>query len=165
LAGNRGSIVDANGTVLASSMTVYDAQLSPNLIMLLENDEDGPPETTWHEAADKIAAITGQDADEIRDGVAANLEENPHSKYYQLKTGPSTEKYLKLRDLGLVYLSMKPRETRVYPNGAVAGNIVGYIDSENKGQAGIEQMEASCLAPTNGERSYLRGKGGEVIPG
>lgn len=165
LAGNRGSIVDANGTVLASSMTVYDAQLSPSLIMLLEDDEDGPPETTWNEAADKIAAITGQDADELRAGVAANLESDPDSQYYELKKGLSTEKYLKLRDLGLVYLSMKPRETRVYPNGAVAGNVVGYIDGEGKGQAGIERLEASCLAPKSGERTYLRGKGGEIIPG
>jgi len=165
LTGNRGSIVDANGTVLASSMTVYDAQLSPNLIMLLENDKDGPPETPWDEAADKIAAITGQDADELRAGVAANLKDNPDSKYYQLKNGLSTDKYLELRDLGLVYLSMKPRETRVYPNGAVAGNIVGYLDSEREAQAGIEQMQESCLAPTDGERTYLRGKGGEIIPG
>ncbi len=165
LSGNRGSIVDTNGTVLASSMTVYDAQLSPSLIMLLENDEDGPPETTWSEAADKIASITGQDAAELRSGVAANLENDPNSQYYQLKNGLSTEKYLKLRDLGLVYLSMKPRETRVYPNGAVAGNVIGYIDAEGKGQAGIEQLETSCLAPTNGERTYLRGKGGEIIPG
>src|SRR5690606_22555787 len=53
----------------------------------------------------------------------------------------------------------------VYPNGAVAGNVIGYIDAEGKGQAGIEQLETSCLAPTNGERTYLRGKGGEIIPG
>lgn len=165
LVGNRGSIVDANGTLLASSVTVYDAQLSPNLIMLLENDEDGPPDTPWSEAADQIAAITDQDADELRAGVAANLESDPQSQYYQLKKGLSTEKYLELRDLGLVYLDMIPRETRVYPNGAVAGNVVGYIDNEGVSQAGIEKMEAECLAPTNGERTYLRGKGGEIIPG
>ncbi|WP_300266073.1 penicillin-binding protein 2 [Microbacterium sp.] len=165
LAGNRGAIVDSEGTVLAESVTVYDAQLSPSLIMHLENDEDDPPETPWHDAADEIAAITGQDADELRSGVAENLKEDPNSQYYPLKRGLSTEKYLKLRDLGYVYLAMKPRETRVYPNGAVAGNVVGYIDSEGKGQAGIERLEASCLAPTNGERTYLRGKGGQIIPG
>lgn len=165
LVGNRGSIADSNGTVLASSVTVYDAQLSPSLIMSLENDENDPPKTSWNEAADQIAAITGQEADDIREGVAANLESDPHSQYYQLKKGLSTEKYLELRDLGLAYLAMKPRETRVYPNGAVAGNVVGYIDNEGVGQAGIERMEAECLAPTNGERTYLRGKHGQIIPG
>lgn len=165
LYGNRGSVVDSSGTVLASSVQIYDAQLSPSLIMKLEDDEENPPETSWNEAADKIAAITGQDADEIRDGVAANLKKDPQSQYYQLKKGLSTEKYLELRDLGLVYLHMKARETRVYPNGAVAGNVVGYLDSSGKAQAGIEQMEASCLAPTEGERSYLRGKDGVIVPG
>src|SRR5690606_25081257 len=79
--------------------------------------------------------------------------------------GLSTEKYLELRDLGLVYLHAKARETRVYPNGAVAGNIVGYVDSAGDGQAGIEQLQGECLAATSGERTYLRGKDGVIIPG
>lgn len=163
--GDRGPIVDQNGITLASSVKVYDVQLSPSLIMQLEEDTEHPPETPWSEAADKIAAITGQDADELRAGVAANLESDPHSQYYQLVNGVSTEKYLKLRDLGLVYLHAKASETRVYPNGAVAGNIVGYVDTAGDGQAGIEQMQRECLAPTSGERTYLRGKDGVIIPG
>lgn len=165
LYGDRGSIVDENGTVLASSVKVYDAQLSPSLIMQLENDADRPPKIPWDEAADKIAAITGQDAQELRAGVAANLENDPHSQYYQLAKGLSTEKYLELRDLGLVYLAAKPRETRVYSNGAVAGNVIGYVNGAGEGQTGIEQLETACLSPTDGERSYLRGTDGVVIPG
>jgi len=163
--GDRGSILDQNGVTLASSVKVYDVELSPSLIMLLEEDEENPPKVSWSEAADKIAAITGQDADELRAGVAANLEKDPNSQYYQLARGLSTEKYLELRDLGLVYLHAKARETRVYPNGAVAGNVVGYVDDAGDGQAGIEQMQAECLAPTSGERTYLRGKDGVIIPG
>lgn len=165
LYGNRGSIVDDSGIILASSTKVYDAELSPKVIMLLENNEDKPPTTSWNEAADKIAAITGQDADELRAGVAANLENNAESEYYLLQNGLTTEQYLELRDLGLVYLHMTPRETRVYPNGAVAGNVVGYLDKAGVGQLGVEQMEASCLAPTDGERTYLRGTDGVTIPG
>lgn len=163
--GDRGSIVDQNGTILASSVKVYDAQLDPKVMKLLEEDEENPPELPWHDAADRIAEITGLDADELRAGVAANLEEDPSSQYYLLKKGLSTEKYLELRDLGLAYLHSKPRETRVYPNGAVAGNVVGYVDSAGEGQAGIEQMETQCLTPTNGERTYLRGTNGVIIPG
>lgn len=163
--GDRGSIVDQNGITLASSVKVYDAELSPSLIMLLEDDEDNPPKTPWSEASDKIAKIIGKDPDELRAAVDANLENNPQSQYYQLAKGLSTEKYLELRDLGLPYLHSKARETRVYPNGAVAGNVVGYVDDAGEGQAGIEQMEAQCLTPTSGERTYLRGKDGNIIPG
>lgn len=165
LPGNRGSIVDANGTVLASSVTVYDAQLDPMLIAQIEDDEDNPPKTSWSDAADKIAANTGQDAEDLRAGVAEKLKSDPASRYLPLKKGLSTEKFLELRDLGLVYLDMLPRETRVYPNGAVAGNVIGHVDSAGVGQSGVEQLEKQCLSPTNGERTYLRGKDGNIIPG
>lgn len=145
LYGNRGSIVDTNGTVLASSVSVYDAELSPSLIMLLENDEEKPPKVPWNEASEKIAAITGQDAEEVREGVAASLADDPNSQYYQLKKGLSTEKYLELRDLGLVYLHMKPRETRVYPNGAVAGNVVGYVDNAGRDNPASRSSRRSVL--------------------
>jgi cell division protein FtsI (penicillin-binding protein 3) len=163
--GDRGSIVDQNGITLASSVKVYDTQLSPSLMQDLEDDEKNPPKVRWNEASEQIAAIIGQDPDELRAAVAANLEADPNSQYYQLANGLSTEKYLELRDLGLLYVHAKARETRVYPNGAVAGNVVGYVDSAGDGQAGIEQMESQCLAPTSGERTYLRGKDGVTIPG
>jgi cell division protein FtsI (penicillin-binding protein 3) len=165
LYGNRGPIVDANGTLLASSVTVYDAQLDPKVMKLIEDNAENPPKVAWSEAADQIAAITGQDAEEIRTGVAETLAADPNSQYYPLQKGLSTEKYLELRDLGLIYLHMKPRETRVYPNGAVAGNVIGYVDSAGAGQSGVEQLETQCLSPTDGERTYLRGKDGNIIPG
>ncbi|WP_298039274.1 penicillin-binding protein 2 [uncultured Microbacterium sp.] len=165
LTGARGTIEDENGIVLASSVKIYDAQLSPSLIEEVDGNEKNPPEHPWEEASELIAEITGQDAADLRAGVAANLENNPDSQYYLLKNGLSTADYLKLRDLGLVYLSMTPRETRLYPNGAVAGNIVGYLDSAGEAQSGVEQLESACLAPTSGERTYLRGTDGVIIPG
>lgn len=165
IAGNRGAITDSAGTVLASSVLVYDAQLNPKVLTQLENNEKNPPKTPWHEVADKIAEITGQDAEEIRTGVAESLAADPDSQYYLLKTGLSTEQFLALRELKLAYLHMKPRETRVYPNGAVAANLVGFLNGEGVGQTGIEQLEGSCLAPTDGERTFLRSPNGVVIPG
>ncbi|KJQ54880.1 peptidoglycan D,D-transpeptidase FtsI family protein [Microbacterium sp. SA39] len=161
--GRRGSIVDANGTVLASSILVYDAQLSPRVIMLLEEQD---PKLPWAEASEKIAAITGQTGEEVRKIVSDALAQNPDSQYAELKKGLTTEQYIALRDLGLSsYLSMPSRETRVYPNGAVAGNVLGFLDSSGEAQAGIEKLEQECLAPVNGEVSYRKGKDGVVIPG
>lgn len=161
--GQRGSIVDASGTVLASSVMVYDAQLSPQVIMLLEEKN---PTLPWAEASEKIAAITGQTGDEVRKIVSDALAENPDSQYAELKKGLTTEQYIELRDLGLSsYLSMPARETRVYPNGAVAGNVLGFLDNSGQAQAGVEKLEQGCLAPDNGELSYRKGKDGVVIPG
>ncbi|WP_309103727.1 penicillin-binding protein 2 [Microbacterium sp.] len=165
IAGQRGSIVDANGTVLASSVLVYDAQLDPMLIMQLESDPEKKPELPWAEASEKIAVVTGQTGDEVRALVDAAIAADPESQYAMLAKSLTTEQYIELRDLGLAYLHLKPRETRVYPNGGVAGNLVGFIDSEGKPQAGIEKLESECLAPVDGELTYRRGKDGVVIPG
>ncbi|REJ04629.1 penicillin-binding protein 2 [Microbacterium bovistercoris] len=163
VAGNRGDIVDENGTVLASSKLVYDAQLDPWLITELEKKDKAP--MPWAKASTRIADITGLDADELRSEVAANLADNSDSRYYQLKKkGLSTDQYLDLKELELPYLALKSRAVRVYPNGAVGGNLVGFVNSNGDGY-GIEKLQAQCLAPRNGERTYLRGKNGVIVPG
>lgn len=164
--GERGSVVDSDGSVLAESVLVYDAQLSPQVIRLLEEDDKNPPKLPWAEASTRIAEIMGLDADELRAEVAAKLAEDPDSQYLPLVKGLSTEKYIELRELKVSsYLVMKPREVRVYPNGAVAGNLLGYLDGAGTAQAGVEKMDEKCLAPTDGEESYRTGKNNVVIPG
>ena len=168
IAGNRGSIVDADGTVLAASTLVYDVQLSPSLIEIVDDNKKNPPTYPWAEASDKIAAIIGTTGEELRADVSANLEENPESQYLFLKSGLNTEQYLQLKELkdeGLAYLAMKSRSVRVYPNGAVAGTMVGFLNGDGEGQYGIERMAGECLAPTDGSQTYRVGKDGVVIPG
>lgn len=163
--GERGSIVDSDGAVLAESVTVYDSNIDPKVMHLLETDEKNPPKIPWGQAAQRIAEITGLDAETLRAGVEARNAENPESQWYELKNGLTTEQYIALRDLGLKYLHFEARETRVYPNGAVAGNVIGYLDGSGEAQAGIEKLDAQCLAPTDGEESYRTGKDGVIIPG
>lgn len=163
--GNRGSIEDEDGTLLASSVTVYDAEVSPMLIMEIENDPKKEPEVPWAEASEKIAAIVGKDGDEIRALVDESLANNPESQFAQIGKGLTTDQYLALRDLKLVYLHQVGREMRTYPNGAVAGNLVGYVDSAGQGKFGIEQMSAKCLAAEDGEETFLKGQDGVIIPG
>ncbi|QMU98469.1 penicillin-binding protein 2 [Microbacterium esteraromaticum] len=171
IAGARGDITDSDGTVLASSVLVYDAQLSPLLIREFE-EEPNPkkkPKLSWDEASERIARIAGLDVDELRESVSKKLAQDPNSQYLVLANGLSTEQYLQLRELktedGLAYIAMKPRSVRVYPNGAVAGTALGFLDGSGKAQYGIERIEDSCLAAKNGEMTYLRGQGGVKIPG
>jgi len=165
--GARGDIVDEDGTVLASDAFVYDAQLDPKLIADYEKQTDPKkkPKMPWAEASEKIAAIVGMTGDDVRKLVSDALAKDPNSQYAKLKNGLSTEKYLALRDLGLAYIANKARAIRVYPNGAVAGNIVGFLNGEGKAQYGIERMDQQCLAATNGSISYKKGQGGVRIPG
>ncbi|MFF5627019.1 peptidoglycan D,D-transpeptidase FtsI family protein [Microbacterium sp. NPDC012755] len=163
--GQRGDIVDADGTVLAESVTVYDYVMDPKAMKTVEDNEKNPPKLPWAEASTKIAEIMGLNADELRAGVAAAQAENPDTQWYQLKNGLNAEQYTQLRALKLPYLHATEREKRVYPNGAVAGNVIGFLNGSGDAQAGIEKMEGQCLAPSNGTQSYRRGMDGVVIPG
>lgn len=165
LAASRGSIVDENGVDLASSVLTYDAQLSPSLIMDMEADERRPPKMAWTEASERIGEIIETPGEKIRALVQDKLAEDPESQYLPLSSGLSTDQYLQLRDLELPYLAMVSKSTRVYPNGAVAGNLLGFTSSDEQALAGVELMEDECLAPTDGRQTYLRGKSGNAIPG
>jgi len=165
--GARGDIVDANGTVLAQGAFVYDYILDPKLIDDFETEPalKKKAKMPWADASEKIAEIVGMTADEIRGIVASALEKNPDSQYAKLKNGLSTDQYLALRDLGLAYLHGQVRPVRVYPNGAVAGNLIGFLNGAGKAEYGIERMQQQCLAATNGTNSFKRGQGGVRIPG
>ncbi|MDA4894193.1 penicillin-binding protein 2 [Streptomyces sp. MS2A] len=163
--GVRGSIVDANGSVLAQSVLVYDVELNPKTIMTLERDEENPPKLPWAEASEKIAAIIGESAEEVRGVVSDALAENPDNQYALLKRGATTDQFLKLRELKLPYLFSPPRDVRQYPNGAVAGNLVGFVTGDGETKTGMEELQDSCLAATPGEETYLRGEDGVIIPG
>ncbi|WP_091234637.1 penicillin-binding protein 2 [Microbacterium sp. 3J1] len=166
--GDRGSITDAEGAVLAESVTVYDYNVDPQVVFLLEDDEENPPKIRWAEASARIAEITGIDAETLRSSVEAQNAADPDSRWFEVKRGLTAEQHIALKELkaqGLSYLHFEARETRVYPNGAVAGNLIGYLDGTGAAQAGVEKMDDRCLAPTDGEESYRTGKDGVIIPG
>jgi len=161
--GARGKIVDSNGTVLAESQLVYDLQMDPYTMTQLQ-DAKTKPKLPWAKASDKIAEIIGESGDAVRKEVADALKANPESQYVMLKRGLSTDQFLKLRALDLAYLWPMPRSVRVYPNGAVAGNLIGFI-AGNGDKEGLEEAQNQCLSATKGQESYLQGKDGVVIPG
>ncbi|OZB85922.1 penicillin-binding protein 2 [Microbacterium sp. 13-71-7] len=161
--GARGTIKDSNGTVLAESQLVYDLQMDPKAMHGLETAKTRP-KLPWTKAADEIAAITGLTGDEVRKIASDALAANPDSQYAPIKKGLSTDQFLKIRALGLDYLAALPRSVRVYPNGAVAGNLLGFISGDGE-LTGLEQTQNKCLSATKGQESYLTGRDGVIIPG
>lgn len=54
---------------------------------------------------------------------------------------------------------------RSYPDQSDMGALVGLVDSEGKGVAGVEEMENSVLSGKDGKITYQQGADGERIPG
>lgn len=167
LYGTRGTIVDADGTTLASSVLVYDCQLDPkNVGAISRADSSGTAvKVEWPEIAGQIAAITGQTAAEVQQIVSGALARDANSRYALLKRDLSTEQYRALVELGADYLTCLPRSSRTYPNGGVAGNLVGFMGTDGDALAGLEMTENACLTASDGTLSFEKGKDGVIIPG
>lgn len=176
LSASRGDIVDASGSVLASSMLLYDAKLDPMLAVeginqrdengALVRDDDGETvKVTWHELAAQIAEVTGQDVDEVRAIVDDAIAADPADRFEYLDRYISTAEFRALADLQLPFLTFESHPSRTYPNGAVAGNLLGFVGSDGQPLEGFEEMQNSCLTGTDGSISYQRGADGVTIPG
>lgn len=171
--GTRGAIVDETGQTLAGSILLYDSALDPRNIAGYEakggftrTGDDGTSSlVTWAQASAEIAAVTGQTADEVQAVVATAVAANADTQWAQLTRGLTTEQYRTLADLRIPYLSFVPHPARTYPDGAVAGNLVGYMGMDGEALGGLEQSQDSCLQATDGALSYQKGKDGVVIPG
>lgn len=166
--GNRGTIVDANGVVLATSTMRYDLAIDPALVGDIEReDEDGEEYTqTWEEQAALIAQIAGLSADQVKTTVSDALAADPGARWALLAKDLSTAQYQALRDLELPYLVYPPKPSRAYPNGAVAGNLIGFESNDGEALAGIELAYDECLEAKDGEVTYARGGADNVrIPG
>ena len=177
LAGARGEIVETDGTVLATSTVQYDVQIDPHLAVqgIKKRDVTGEIEygpdgkavrVPWPELAAQIAAVTGQDPAEVTAIVDDAVAENPKSQFAYVKRYVPTEVYRELAELGFPFLTFKANESRSYPDGAVAGNIVGFLSADGEEPLeGLESLQNECLAATDGKLSYQRGADGVRIPG
>lgn len=168
----RGDIVDRNGSVLATTNERYDVQLSPKNTQLngaefLRLIGNGPEtETvTSYDAFGEIGKITGQSADDIQKIVDEALKENPKSDFAYVKRRVSLAQLNQLKKLQIPWLTFASDFNRTYPNGAVAGNLIGFFGNEGEPQAGIELSQNKCLAGTDGSETYERSADGVALPG
>jgi len=163
----RGDIVDTNGVVMASSVTLFDITVSPRDVTdITRTAEDGTTTTeTVAESLGKIGAITGQTVEELQGIISDALAKDPDSNFAYLIKGVGYEKYRQLVALKIWWLYPQRTSGRVYPLGAVAGNVVGYVGTDHHGLEGVELAEDDCLTGTNGTQAYQRSKDGVPLPG
>lgn len=168
----RGDIVDRNGDVFATTDERYDVQLSPKNTRV--NDSFTRPDTergvgtktvTTDEAYDEIGEITGQSGAEIKKIVDDALKENKESDFAYVKRGVDLTQLQKLKELHVPWLTFVSQHRRVYPNGAVGGNIVGFAGQDEVPGGGVELSQDKCLAGEDGAEVYERGADGVQLPG
>lgn len=153
--GLRGDIVDRNGEVLADGVERYEITASPK-VALINRDEDD-----LRADLEKVAEVTGGDAEQMLRAVLAD----PESDFLYLARAVELDTLRAVRELGIGWVYDQVVQKRVYPNGAIAGNLVGFMGTDGA-QAGLEYMyDESCLAGDDGTVVFERSADGVRLPG
>ncbi|WP_104196193.1 penicillin-binding protein 2 [Cryobacterium sp. M15] len=164
--GSRGEIVDANGVVLAGTVMRYNITMSPVNATPFKRTVDGKKVViSVAEAAAEIGAATGQTGDAILLTIGAALEANAKANFAYIAQKVDVDVLRAVQELHIPWTYSENSPSRVYPNGAVAGNMLGYLSGEGVPQAGLESGQNTCLASTNGSETYEKGADGVRIPG
>lgn len=155
--GVRGDILAGSGVLLAHSVLRYDVTASPKTAM--------SSRVTPADAAARIAKITGQKPEDIVASIQNAVHANPDSDYAYIAKKVDAATFEQIRKLDIPWIYYEAHPARTYPNGAVAGNLIGFVGSQNEAQAGLEYSADSCLAATNGREVYDSSADGVRIPG
>ena len=105
------------------------------------------------EASEKLAAIFPDlDAAELRAGLADRSR-----RFMWIKRGLPPAMAQRIHDLGLPGLAFRDEPKRAYPQGRLAGHVLGSVGIDNRGLAGIERHIDDALGLETGYSSdYAR---------
>jgi cell division protein FtsI (penicillin-binding protein 3) len=146
VAARRGTITDRNGVELAvseDSVTVFANPLQVKQ----------PADT-----AAKLAPLTGVEEDELMELLA---DRSRGFVYLARKVDPAAGERIKKLELAGIDTVVEPRRT--YPQGELAGQLIGAVGTDNFGLTGIEQQYEDHLHGDDGHRRIVRDALGEPV--
>jgi cell division protein FtsI (penicillin-binding protein 3) len=120
---SRPDIVDRNGRLIATDIAVHSLYADPQLILDLD------------EVIEKLSAVlTGLDWGEMR-----KLLAEKDRRFVWVARSLSPRQAQRVHDLGLPGIGFRSELKRAYPLGALAGHLIGTVNIDNKGLAGVER--------------------------
>lgn len=119
----RPDIVDRAGRLIATDVEVHSLFADPLLVL----DAD--------EAAERLAAeLPDLDVDETRRQIG-----DQSRRFVWIRRGLTPGIAQRVHDLGIPGLGFRREQKRVYPAGRLAGHLLGGVNLDNAGIAGIER--------------------------
>ncbi len=118
----RADILDRNGELLATSVTVYSLFADPRAI--------------W-DAGEVASALAGIFPDLDEQELAGRLS-NRSRAFVWVRRGLTPRQRQAVFALGLEGLGFREEPSRAYPRGVLAGHVLGYANLDGEGLAGIE---------------------------
>ena len=161
LPGCRGKIFGSLGTEypLAKSIPVWEYRLDPVALTNIVVKKKGEPPRTRDEIVHTIAYALGLDFEKVR-----KMALNTHNRYQYLSTSSDSVAHETLRDSTLVAgVVIIDKQVRQYFLGRQLSHVLGYVNAENKGCAGIELRYNRDLQGVPGKIRGMRDAHGNEI--
>src|SRR3954447_21974216 len=143
--GLRGAVLDRHGQALAASEDAATIYATPYQVK-------NPAMTS-----EKLAKILDDDPAEV----LKSLTEHSGFSYVAKKVDVPTA--ARIERLELPGIGELPDSRRTYPQGDLAGQVLGAVGSQNEGLSGLEAGEDEVLAGSDGERRIVKDALGEPI--
>ncbi len=120
---HRPDILDRNGRLLATDIRGATLYADPKRVI------------DWDELSEQVASVLpGVNARSLRKRLAGG------SRFVRIKRELTPKQQAEIHELGLPGLGFIEEYRRVYPVGATASHVVGLVDVDNRGLAGIEKF-------------------------
>ncbi|MFZ0324667.1 MAG: penicillin-binding protein 2 [Actinomycetes bacterium] len=142
----RGTITDANGVVLATSVDAVNITADQTLI------------SDPYAVAKALDPLLPEDTMTLQD----RLSGDARFVYVSRQVSPDT--WTKVQQLRLPGIFSESTTKRVYPLGNLAANVIGFVGYDGHGLGGYEASLDSVLAGKDGHASYEATAGGQEIP-
>ena len=132
----RADILDRNGVMLATTLEMPSVYANPKQI----------------EDKDKVAAELAQIFPELTAAKLGETFKHPNLSFVWIKHDLTPRQQLAVNALGEHGLQFINEDRRVYPKGNLFAHVVGFVNSDGKGMAGIEaglekQLKADTASP------------------
>lgn len=162
LPAQRGSIVDSNGVVLASSVDRVNVTDDPTATQTYRKRIDGQVvKVGLPGAAIDIADAIGVEPQPILTAMQRALKKNSRFTYLAKKVTP--RQWTRIAELGIPGVLPETSTQRDYPQGTSVAPLIGWVDGSGQGGGGVEQMKQKVLNGTPGKHVYEQSPNGVVI--
>ena len=147
----RGLILDAEGRELVGNTVTYTVAVDPQL--------PGTTRDDLYRFTGRLAEVAPRSASyyqqRIRSASAA-------SRYVVLERNMSSGAADHLRDSGLRAVILEEQYSRRYNYESQASHVIGYVNRELEGMAGMEASYNNYLRGVDGQRQVRRDRGGRI---
>lgn len=144
VAGKRGEIFDRNGLLLAKSITTQSVYAHPYQIR--------DPWTT----ARRLGQILGKSKE-----ISAALRQK--KKFVWIERKISDAQAQAIREEGLPGVYLVAENSRQYPQGRMAGQLLGFLNIDGQGIEGLEKRFNAVLRPSSIKRVVQRDASGQRL--